>query len=153
MEILLLGIALGIVLHRLLIALVLHESPDSLCAYCKWLNWKRRRNLPTNGHNVPRTSIKIPPSPPPEDTKGASLHEAAMLAARTGGLLTRPWGGTEGIWFIKPTNGTECCMMIVKGEKEPCPRWNPKLEDLIAKDWKVVNPSNVGILEECVTNE
>lgn len=37
------GIAAGIALHRLLMALVLYESPDSLCAYCKWLRHKRNR--------------------------------------------------------------------------------------------------------------
>ena len=82
-----------------------------------------------------------------------NIYEAAVAAARTDGLMTRPWCGTEGTWFIKPTNGPECCMVIVKGEKEPCPRWNPDLEDLLSEEWEVVNPSNVGILEERVTNE
>lgn len=41
---LILGISLGIALHRLLMALVLKASPDSLCAYCKWLNKKRSRH-------------------------------------------------------------------------------------------------------------
>ena len=80
-----------------------------------------------------------------------NIYEAAVAAERTGGLMTRPWGGTEGTWFIKPTDGADCCMMIVNGEKEPCPRWNPQLEDLIAENWEVVNSNDVGLLylEDC----
>lgn len=42
----LVGIAAGIALHRLLMALVLKASPDSVCAYCEWLgrkkSWRRK---------------------------------------------------------------------------------------------------------------
>lgn len=37
------GIALGIALHRFIMALVLEKSPDTLCAYCEWLGRKKGR--------------------------------------------------------------------------------------------------------------
>ena len=39
-----LGIAVGIALHRLLMALVLEKSPDTQCAYCEWLGRKKSRH-------------------------------------------------------------------------------------------------------------
>lgn len=38
-----LGIALGIALHRLLMAFVLMADPDTKCAYCAWLHRGRCR--------------------------------------------------------------------------------------------------------------
>lgn len=41
----LVGIAVGIGIHRLIMAMVLERSPDtSLCAYCEWLGRKRSRH-------------------------------------------------------------------------------------------------------------
>lgn len=48
--VLLIGIGLGIALHRLIMALVLEDSPDTMCAYCRWLG-KCSRNI---GRNEPR---------------------------------------------------------------------------------------------------
>lgn len=36
-EMFLAGIAAGIMFHRLLMAIVLHQCPDTQCAYCRWL--------------------------------------------------------------------------------------------------------------------
>lgn len=44
MYMIILGIAIGIVLHRALMAFVLRSSPDSLCSYCKWIKQKRNRH-------------------------------------------------------------------------------------------------------------
>ncbi|MFR8953988.1 MAG: hypothetical protein ACLVH7_07750 [Flavonifractor plautii] len=38
------GIAVGMALHRLIMAMVLEKSPDTLCAYCEWLGRKRSRH-------------------------------------------------------------------------------------------------------------
>lgn len=40
----LLGITVGIILHRLIMAMVLDKAPDSQCAYCEWLNRKKSRH-------------------------------------------------------------------------------------------------------------
>lgn len=40
----LVGVAVGMALHRLIMAMVLEKSPDTLCAYCKWLGRKRSRH-------------------------------------------------------------------------------------------------------------
>ena len=37
------GIAVGIALHRFIMAIVLERSPDTLCAYCEWIG--RKRNI------------------------------------------------------------------------------------------------------------
>ena len=39
-----LGIALGIALHRGLMAFVLWTSPDNICAYCEWFGRKKNRH-------------------------------------------------------------------------------------------------------------
>jgi len=36
-----LGVATGIALHRLIMAMILNKSPDTLCAYCEWLREKQ----------------------------------------------------------------------------------------------------------------
>lgn len=38
------GVACGIALHRFIMALVLENSPDTLCAYCEWLGRKKSRH-------------------------------------------------------------------------------------------------------------
>lgn len=40
----LVGVAVGMMLHRLIMALVLYEAPDTLCAYCKWAGRKKNRH-------------------------------------------------------------------------------------------------------------
>lgn len=40
----LVGVAIGMALHRLIMAMVLEKSPDTLCAYCEWLGRKRSRH-------------------------------------------------------------------------------------------------------------
>jgi hypothetical protein len=41
---LLVGIGLGILLHRAIMAFVLARAPDNLCAYCEWMG---RKNGPS----------------------------------------------------------------------------------------------------------
>lgn len=38
------GIAVGIALHRFIMAIVLENSPDTPCAYCEWLGRKKSRH-------------------------------------------------------------------------------------------------------------
>lgn len=38
------GIAAGIALHRLIMALVLGYDPDTKCAYCEWMHRKECRH-------------------------------------------------------------------------------------------------------------
>lgn len=45
MAIFIAGVAAGIALHRLMMAIILEKSPDTICSYCKWLDRKRRRHL------------------------------------------------------------------------------------------------------------
>lgn len=40
----LVGVTVGIGVHRLVMAMVLERSPDTLCAYCEWLGRKRSRH-------------------------------------------------------------------------------------------------------------
>ena len=42
MDLFFVGMAAGIALHRLIMAIVLAETPDSKCAYCKWAKKGRR---------------------------------------------------------------------------------------------------------------
>ncbi|EHM46142.1 Thoeris anti-defense Tad2 family protein [Flavonifractor plautii] len=62
------------------------------------------------------------------------IQKAVRKAVETGGFITRPlWCGRL---HIKPTNEPECCVLHGKG-RAPCPRWQPKAEDLMADDWEV----------------
>ena len=45
------GAAVGIALHRLIMALVLNECPDSHCSYCQWV--KRYRRLHPDRMDMP----------------------------------------------------------------------------------------------------
>ena len=36
------GMAAGVALHRLIMAMVLEKAPDDICAYCEWLGQKSR---------------------------------------------------------------------------------------------------------------
>lgn len=36
------GMAAGIALHRLLMAFILRKAPDSMCAYCEWMDRRKR---------------------------------------------------------------------------------------------------------------
>lgn len=38
------GVAVGMALHRLIMAMVLEKSPDTLCAYCEWLGRKKHHH-------------------------------------------------------------------------------------------------------------
>lgn len=65
-----------------------------------------------------------------------NIQKAVQKAAEAEGLITRPlWCGCL---HIKPTNDPECCVMYGKGQA-PCPRWQPKAEDLMANDWEVTS--------------
>lgn len=39
------GIAVGMALHRLIMALVLETWPDNICSYCEWCSRKKSRHL------------------------------------------------------------------------------------------------------------
>lgn len=36
------GAAVGILIHRFIMALVLENSPDTICAYCEWMGRKEK---------------------------------------------------------------------------------------------------------------
>lgn len=40
----LIGAAVGMALHRLIMAMVLEKYPDDICVYCEWLDRKRSRH-------------------------------------------------------------------------------------------------------------
>ena len=40
----LIGVAVGMMLHRLIMAIVLQVAPDTLCAYCEWCGRKKDRH-------------------------------------------------------------------------------------------------------------
>ncbi len=40
---------------------------------------------------------------------------------------------------IKPTNTSECCIMISEHRSKVMPRWNPTADDLVSDDWEVVD--------------
>ena len=40
----LVGMVVGMALHRLIMAMGLERSPDTICAYCEWLGRKRSRH-------------------------------------------------------------------------------------------------------------
>ena len=63
-----------------------------------------------------------------------NIQKATTAAMAIDGLITRlPW---KGHLHIKPTDWPECCFAHTK-EQAPCPRWQPKAEDLMAEDWEV----------------
>jgi len=39
----LVGMAVGMVLHRLIMAIVLEKHPNDICTYCEWADRKRSR--------------------------------------------------------------------------------------------------------------
>lgn len=45
LAIFLLGVAVGILIHRLLMAFVLWTVPDTRCAYCKWMRKRAGRHI------------------------------------------------------------------------------------------------------------
>lgn len=74
-----------------------------------------------------------------------NIQEAAKLATQEGKLMIREstYNRIDGITgAIKPTNTPDNCWIYVKSinsneiKKIRC--WNPKLDDLIADDWKVM---------------
>lgn len=71
------------------------------------------------------------------------IHEATKTAVRVCGCIVRPkWRGHV---HIKPTNTPECCWVLRKG-KAPCPRWEPKAEDLMADDWEITSEELNGMV-------
>lgn len=70
-----------------------------------------------------------------------NIQKATTAAMAINGLITRaPW---RGHLHIKPTDWPECCFAHTKGET-PCPRWEPKAEDLMADDWEVTTEEFTG---------
>ena len=62
------------------------------------------------------------------------IHEAVKIASDFGAYITRRKFGDR--VHIIPTDAQEGCLLQIKG-KDPCPRWQPKAEDLLADDWTV----------------
>lgn len=69
------------------------------------------------------------------------IHEAVSVAVSSGCFIKR---SGPAIWRecrIKPGNTCGGCLFYSDFQKDPCPRWQPKAEDLMADDW-VLTPSN-----------
>lgn len=64
-----------------------------------------------------------------------NIYQAAVAASKTDSKLRRSsW--PPGLW-VWPTDKKDCCIVGMNG-KDPCPRWQPRAEDLMALDWEVV---------------
>ena len=62
------------------------------------------------------------------------IQRAIRIAMKSGCRIIRPWF-RESVQ-IEPTNSDEG--FILHGiDQAPCPRWQPKAEDLLADDWEV----------------
>ena len=63
------------------------------------------------------------------------IHEAVSAALSTGLCIRR---NGPPIWRelkVDPTNDDQGCVLYSNSNKVPCPRWQPKAEDLMADDW------------------
>ena len=54
---------------------------------------------------------------------------------KSGGRIIRPW--FREFVQIEPTNSNEGFILHGAINRAPCPRWQPKAEDLLADDWEV----------------
>lgn len=65
-----------------------------------------------------------------------NIQQAVKLAIEKRPLIARA------IWpsrvAIDPTDSGEGCIVSRNGEN-PCPRWHPQAEDLIAEDWILID--------------
>lgn len=62
------------------------------------------------------------------------IHEAVQIALEIGACIVRR--KYLRYHHIKPTDSDEGFILVGK-EQAPCPRWQPKAEDLMADDWTV----------------
>ena len=63
------------------------------------------------------------------------IHEAISEAMATGRCIRRK---APAIWKrckVEPTDSDEGCLLLSAFSMAPCPRWQPKAEDLMAGDW------------------
>lgn len=51
------------------------------------------------------------------------------------GITRKAWGRNPAT--ILPTNTTESCLYISHHDNGIAPRWQPRLDDLVADDWEV----------------
>ena len=74
-----------------------------------------------------------------------TISKAAAIAAEKGKCMTRESvrAETNGtMLIIKPTNTSECCILIDTRKRRPGGSirwWNPTLEDLTANDWIITD--------------
>ena len=72
------------------------------------------------------------------------IHEAIKARTEEKPYITREsWGYITSVWCsttikIMPTNTPDCCTLESVASNGPRRGWQPKEEDLIAKDWIVV---------------
>lgn len=75
--------------------------------------------------------------------RGLSIQEAIMQAGAGGKIAREEWGGGH---CVEPTNSYEKTLLHMTHDERRISRaWNPKVEDLIKKDWKV---ADIEVLEE-----
>lgn len=67
------------------------------------------------------------------------IHEAVSAAVASGGYIKR---SGPVIWRkckIRPGNTGGGCLLYSDFQEAPCPRWQPKAEDLMADDWVLLS--------------
>ena len=76
-----------------------------------------------------------------KEERTINIVDAARLAADKRTRITRKaW---EGHVSIMPTDTPDCCVAVSKIAKAPCPRWQPKAEDLMAEDWTITTEESI----------
>lgn len=87
----LVGVFVGMALHRLIMAMVLEKSPDTLCAYCEWLGRKRRRHKRLAERKEKADYRKV------FQHFGINLEEYRQRVQETGGSLNWKIGEQEAV--------------------------------------------------------
>ena len=73
-----------------------------------------------------------------------NITEASSKATVKGYAMYRKGWKFNYFSFVKPTDTEECCIILewnIKTNeiKKTAVRWNPRLSDLIANDWEVID--------------
>ena len=70
-----------------------------------------------------------------------NIYKAAKYIEKNGGYMTLP--SCLGSVYIKPTNLEGNCIVITEASRSKY-GWQPKLSDLVRKDWIVVKEEGFG---------
>lgn len=67
------------------------------------------------------------------------ISEAVEKAKRENKYITRQKLGWVNCVKIKPTDTSDCCIVMQIEKKSSCRGWQPYAEDLVANDWMVLD--------------